>query len=108
MINEKELRIGNLYTTIRHQEIIIIGIDTLNKFVTINSSNNTEITAKNESSVIFEDLNPIEITTKTIADLGFSPDQSMSLGIVSDNDAKFMWNEKLNQVVLTDGNNGLI
>jgi hypothetical protein len=108
MINEKELRTGNLYSTIRNQEVLIVGIDTINKFVTIASSNNTEINTKNESSIIFEDLNPIEITPKSIVQLGLSTDESSSLSIVSDNDVKFSWNEELNQVVLLDGTNGII
>ncbi len=108
MINEKELRIGNLYTTIKNQEIIIAGIDTLNKFITINSSGNTDITSRNESSIIFEDLNPIEITPKSITQLGLVADESMNISIVSDNNTRFIWNEKLNQVVLVDGKNGTI
>ena len=108
MINEKELRTGNLYATIRNQEIIVMGVDTLNKFVAISSSNNTDITAKNESSVIFEDLNPIEITPKSIGQLGFTADETMSINIFSDNNVRFIWNEKLSQVVLVDGKNGVI
>ncbi len=108
MINEKELRTGNLYATIRNQEIIVTGVDTLNKFVTIGSSNNTDITTKNESSVIFEDLNPVEITPKTIGQLGLTADETMSISIFSDNNVRLMWNGKLNQVVLVDGKDGII
>ncbi len=108
MINEKELRTGNLYATIRNQEIIVIGVDTLNKFVTIISSNNTDITTKNESSVIFEDLNPIVITPKSIGQLGLTANETMSINIISDNDVRFTWSEKLGQVVLMDGKDGVI
>ncbi len=108
MINEKELRTGNLYTTIKNQEIIVAGIDTLNKFITINSSGNTDITSKNESSIIFEDLNPIIITPKSITQLGLVADESMNISIISDNNTRFIWDEKLNQVVLVDGKNGKV
>lgn len=108
MINEKELRTGNLYTNNKNQEIIVAGIDTLNKFVTINSSGNTDITSKNESSIIFEDLNPIEITPKSITQLGLVADESLNISIVSDNNTRFIWDGKLNQVVLVDGKDGII
>lgn len=109
MINEKELRTGNLYATIRSHEIVVVGIDTINKFVSIVLSNSDlDTSTKNESSIIFEDLRPIEITEAKIHKLGFSRDQLMSISIISDNDAKFSWNEKLKQVVLLDGKNGII
>lgn len=108
MINEKELRTGNLYTTIKNQEIIVAGIDTLNKFITIYSSGNTDINSKNESSIIFEDINPIEITPKSITQLGLIADESLNIIIVSENNMRFIWDEKLNQVVLVDDKNRTI
>ena len=109
MINEKELRTGNLYITLRNQIITVSGIDTVNKFVIIASTSNTEITSKNESSIIFEDLNSIEITEKNIAQLGFSTsDATMSINLVSDNKFRFVWNEKLSQVFLVDEKDGAI
>ncbi len=108
MITEKELRIGNLYLTIRNQEIVVVGIDTVNKFVSIVSSNNDlDVTTKNESSIIFEDLHPIEIVLAKISQLGLK-DQSTSINIISENNVRFSWDDKLNQVVLLDGNNGII
>ena len=107
MITEKELRVGNIYATIRNQEIVVVGIDTINKFVSIVPSNNdVDINSKNESTIIFEDLRPIEIVAK-ISQLGLK-DQSTSINIVSENNVRLTWNEKLNQVVLLDGNDGVI
>jgi hypothetical protein len=109
MLNEKELRPGNLYATLRNKEIVVVGIDTVNKFVTtIPSSNDTDIVNKNENSIIFEDLFPIEITLPKITELGFLEDQSLSININSDNDVRFIWDDNLKQVILVDGNSGII
>ncbi|MEJ7769852.1 MAG: hypothetical protein WKF89_18680 [Chitinophagaceae bacterium] len=108
MINEKELRPGNLYATIRNHEIVVKGIDTVNKFVLIEPANvDFDISSRSENSIIFEDLNPIELTENRISELGLL-EESMPLGILSDNGAKFIWDEKINHVVLTDGAKGTI
>ncbi|MEO5998044.1 MAG: hypothetical protein ABIN89_14965 [Chitinophagaceae bacterium] len=109
MINEKELRTGNLYTTTRNQQIVVVGIDTIHKFVTIGASNNDpDIVTKSDNSIIFEDLHPIEITVTKIFQLGLTKNEPMSIPIISDNTAKFSWDEKLSQVVLLDGYDGII
>ncbi len=107
MITEKELRTGNLYTTIRNQEVVVIGIDTLNKVVSvIPSPNDQDKTTRNETSIIFEDLNPVEITHTRITQLGFLKDGSMNLEVLSENNARFIWDDKIKQVVLVDCNDG--
>lgn len=107
MITEKELRTGNLYTTIRNQEVVVIGIDTLNKVVSvIPSPNDQDKTTRNETSIILEDLNPIEITHTRITQLGFLKDGSMNLEVLSENNARFIWDDKIKQVVLVDCNDG--
>lgn len=107
MITEKELRTGNLYSTIRNQEVIVIGIDTLNKVVSVMPSpNDQDKTTQNETSIIFEDLNPIEITHTRVTQLGFLKDGSMRLDVISENNVRFIWDDKLKQVVLVDCNDG--
>lgn len=109
MINEKELRTGNLYATIRNHEIIVKGVDTVNKYVVIDPLDvDMEITKKNENSIIFEDLNPIELTEARVLQLGLLGKEAIPLNVISDKGAKFVWDERLNHVVLTDGNNGVI
>ncbi len=71
-------------------------------------NNNTDITTKNESSIIFEDLNPVEVTPKLITQLGLFAGETKSIYIISDNDVRFIWNDKLNQVVLIDEKDGII
>lgn len=109
MINEKELRTGNLYATIRNHEIAVKGFDTVNKFVVIEPMDaDLEITKRNENLIIFEDLNPIELTETRISQLGFLGKETAPLVAISDNGARFIWDEKLSMVILTDGNNGTI
>lgn len=109
MINEKELRTGNLYSTIRNQEIIVRGIDTLNKFVVVDPiDSNPEASGKLTNSIIFEDLNPIEINSLKSERLGFTSDKLMTLAIESDNGAKFMWDEKASTVIFKDGQDGTV
>ena len=109
MINEKELRPGNLYATIRNQQVAVVGVDTINKFVIIGpSTNDLDVVKKADNSIIFEDLYPIEITLSKISQLGFTEEQTMSLPVIADNTAKFIWDEKLHQVVLKDCNDGII
>ena len=109
MINDTEIRTGNLYTTIRNQEIIVRGIDTINKFVTVD---HIELPGseppKGSNTIIFEDLNPIEIRSLKSDRLGFTPDKLMCLPVTSDKDAKFQWNEETNQIVFKDGQGGAV
>ncbi len=109
MINEKEIRTGNLYSTIRNLEVIVKGYDTINKFVIVGPIDaNMDITARNVNSIIFEDLNPIELTEARLLQLGFSKDEKTSFSIVSDKGAKFEWDEKNSQIVLMDCSQGII
>ena len=109
MINEKELRTGNLYATIRNQEIVVKGIDTVNKFVIIDPVDvELEITSRNEGSIIFEDLHPIELTEPKLLEFGFVKQDSIALEVISDKGAKFLWDETNNQIVLQDCENGII
>ena len=109
MINEKELRTGNLYATIRNQEIVVKGIDTVNKFVIIDPVDvELEITSRNEGSIIFEDLHPIELTEPKLLEFGFVKQDSIALDVISDKGAKFLWDETNNQIVLQDCENGII
>lgn len=109
MINEKEIRIGNLYSTTRNLEVTVKGFDTVNKYVMVSPVDvNMDITAKNANSIIFEDLNPIELTEVRLLQLGFSKDEKTSFNIVSDKGAKFEWDENNSQIVLMDCTQGII
>lgn len=109
MINEKEIRPGNLFSTTRNQEIIVKGIDTINKFVTVDHVEApTSELAKANASIIFEDLNPIEIASQKADRLGFSSERLMCISVISDNEAKFQWDEQNNQVIFKDGQGGLV
>ncbi|MEJ7735810.1 MAG: hypothetical protein WKF97_00170 [Chitinophagaceae bacterium] len=109
MINEKELRIGNLYTTTRNSEIMVRGIDTENKYVVINPLDaEMEVNLKSPNSIIYEDLHPIELTEQTVLRLGFVRSTSIYMKVSSDKGAQFEWDEKTNQIVLIDCDKGMI
>jgi len=109
MINEKEIRTGNLYSTTRNVEVIVKGIDTVNKYVIVGPVDaHMDITAKNANSIIFEDLNPIELTEARLLQVGFSKDEKTSFSIVSEKGAKFEWDENNNHIVLMDCSQGVI
>lgn len=109
MINEKEIRMGNLYATARNVEVIVKGFDTINKYVIVGAIDaNMDITAKNANSIIFEDLNPIELTEARLLQLGFTKDEKTSFTIIADKGAKFEWDEKNSQIVLMDCAEGII
>src|SRR6186713_905668 len=109
MIYEKELRTGNLYATIRNQQVVVTGVDTINKFVRIApSSDDLDMVNKNDNSIIFEDLYPIDITVTKISQLGLMKDPPLSIPVASDNTVKFTWDDKLNQLILVDSNHGII
>jgi hypothetical protein len=68
MINEKELRVGNVYLSKRNKDVLVRGIDTINKLVVIEEP---DINAGKEQPYIFEDLAPIPLTKESISMLGF-------------------------------------
>ena len=69
MINEKELRVGNIYLSKRNKDVLVRGIDTINKLVIIEEP---DIDAGKEQPYIFEDLAPIPLTRESIELLGFT------------------------------------
>lgn len=109
MINEKELRTGNVYSTTRNHEVVVKGFDTINKYIVVDPVDaNLEITSKNVNSIIFEDLNPIELTEQRVLQLGFTKNASTTFNIISDKGAKFEWDDSNNQIVLIDCQKGII
>ena len=109
MIQDKELRIGNLYNTIRNVEVTVKGFDTLNKFVVTDArSEDLDITVKNVNSIIFEDLNPIELKDFTFSRLGFNAENSIPLNPTFEKGARFIWVDEKKHVVLTDGNQDIV
>ena len=109
MINEKELRVGNCYATARSLELKVKGIDTVNKFVVVEGvSTDIEITSKSQNTIIFEDLNPIELTEPKLSSLGFLTDKSLSLSIISDNDTRFVWDDQVGEILIKDKEKGSI
>ena len=68
MINEKELRVGNIYLSKRNKDVLVRGIDTINKLVFIEEP---DINAGKEQPYIFEDIAPIPLTRDSIEVLGF-------------------------------------
>jgi Fe2+ transport system protein FeoA len=109
MINEKELRTGNLYSTIRSHIILVKGFDTVNKYVLIDPKDmDLEITTKRQDTIIFEDLNPIELTEQRVLQMGFTKEESISVKVVSDKGAQFEWDEKNSEIVLRDCESGII
>ena len=109
MINEKELRVGNCYATARSLELKVKGVDTVNKFVVVEGTNvDLEITSKSQNTIIFEDLNPIELTEPKLASLGFLSDKSLSLSITSDNDTRFVWDDQHGEILIKDAEKGSI
>jgi hypothetical protein len=73
MINEKELRVGNAYLSKRNKDVLVRGIDTINKLVVIEEP---DLNAGKEQPYIFEDLAPIPLTKDTIASFGFITGES--------------------------------
>jgi hypothetical protein len=73
MINEKELRVGNFYLSKRNKDVLVRGIDTINKLVVIEEP---DIDAGKEQPYIFEDLAPIPLTKDAISRLGFTVEAS--------------------------------
>jgi hypothetical protein len=73
MINEKELRVGNVYLSKRNKDVLVRGIDTINKIVVIQEP---DLEAGKEQPYIFEDLAPIPLTKDAIEKLGFIADSS--------------------------------
>ena len=109
MINEKELRLGNLYVTARNYEIMVRGIDTENKFVVINPVDaDADVSLKSPNSIIYEDLYPIELTEQVVLGLGFVRNTSIYMKVSSDKGAQFEWDEKNSQIVLIDCDKGVI
>ncbi len=109
MINEKELRTGNWYTTARNIEVAVKGYDTVNKVVTVDPLDiEMDITSSTTSSVIFEDLFAIELTEEKLLQLGFIKQDSIAIHVVSDKGAIFEWDENSSQIVLQDCNKGSI
>src|SRR5688572_29596001 len=68
MINEKELRVGNVYLSKRNKDVLVRGIDTINKLVIIEEP---DIDAGKEQPYIFEDLAPIPLTKDALINVGF-------------------------------------
>ena len=68
MINEKELRVGNVYLSKRNKDVLVRGIDTINKLVIIEDP---DIDAGKEQPYIFEDLAPIPLTKDALINVGF-------------------------------------
>jgi hypothetical protein len=68
MINEKELRVGNIYLSKRNKDVLVKGIDSINKLVVIEEP---DIDSGKEQPYIFEDLNPVPITRDILLKLGF-------------------------------------
>jgi hypothetical protein len=109
MINEKELRIGNQYSTIRNYEIVVKGFDTLNKFIIIDPIYlDPEISTGSEDSVIFEDLNPIELSEQKLLQMGFMKEKVIFINVSSDKGAKLRWDESKSHLVLEDCEEGVI
>ena len=108
MINDKEIRTGNLYSTLRNQEILVKGIDTINKFVMVEIVDTVTEPSKGSNTIIFEDLHPISISSVKAERLGFAPETLMMLPVNSDNLVKFCWDEVTEQVILRDGQDGTI
>src|SRR5688572_19450696 len=73
MINEKELRVGNVYLSKRNKDVLVRGIDTINKIVVIQEP---DLEAGKEQPYIFEDLTPIPLTKDAIEKLGFKAESS--------------------------------
>jgi hypothetical protein len=71
MINEKEIRVGNIYLSKRNKDVLVRGVDTINKLVVIEEP---DLDAGKEQPYIFEDLNPIPITKEALDMLGFIKD----------------------------------
>ena len=70
MINEKELRVGNMYLSKRNKDVLVRGIDTINKLVVIEEP---DVDAGKEQPYIFEDLAPIPLNRDSIQQFGFTP-----------------------------------
>jgi hypothetical protein len=68
MINEKELRVGNYYLSKRNKDVLVKGVDTVNKLAIIDEP---DLDAGKEQPYIFEDLTPIPVTKEVLLKLGF-------------------------------------
>lgn len=68
MVNEKEVRVGNIYLSKRNKDVLVKGVDTVNKLVVIEEP---DLEAGKEQPYIFEDLNPVPVTLEILPKLGF-------------------------------------
>ena len=72
MINEKEVRVGNIYLSKRNKDVLVRGVDTINKLVVIEEP---DLEAGKEQPYIFEDLNPVPVTKELLPKLGFKKEE---------------------------------